>query len=167
MSASPSKSSEQYSSAQAIPSAVTVVAPAHHLEGTSESWSNYFNNHSNPSSFGRNPPPKRRCQDYDGNCSLVFSFVPYFKIFVAFFFRYSLNVSSKSRCSGMRCVPCCKRCRDALYCTGEITSSTASSLPVLWQLLDKNIRSFFTVFSVLDKYLNHWQSWCRLQCVCV
>ncbi|OWK51729.1 RNA-binding protein 27 isoform X1 [Lonchura striata] len=72
VSASPSKSSEQYSSAQAIPSAVTVVAPAHHLEGTSESWSNYFNNHSNPSSFGRNPPPKRRCQDYDerGYCVL-------------------------------------------------------------------------------------------------
>ncbi|XP_030911094.1 RNA-binding protein 27 [Geospiza fortis] len=72
VSASPSKSSEQYSSAQAIPSAVTVVAPAHHLEGTTESWSNYFNNHSNPSSFGRNPPPKRRCQDYDerGYCVL-------------------------------------------------------------------------------------------------
>ncbi|KAJ7395372.1 RNA binding motif protein 27 [Pitangus sulphuratus] len=66
VSASSSKSSEQYSSAQAIPSAVTVVAPAHHLENTTESWSNYFNNHSNPSSFGRNPPPKRRCQDYDG-----------------------------------------------------------------------------------------------------
>ncbi|NXO13216.1 RBM27 protein, partial [Oriolus oriolus] len=72
VSASPSKSSEQYSSAQAIPSAVTVVAPAHHLESTTESWSNFFNNHSNPSSFGRNPPPKRRCQDYDerGYCVL-------------------------------------------------------------------------------------------------
>ncbi|KAJ7404384.1 RNA binding motif protein 27 [Willisornis vidua] len=66
VSASSSKSSEQYSSTQAIPSAVTVVAPAHHLENTTESWSNFFNNHSNPSSFGRNPPPKRRCQDYDG-----------------------------------------------------------------------------------------------------
>ncbi|NXS32573.1 RBM27 protein, partial [Pomatostomus ruficeps] len=72
VSAAPSKSSEQYSSAQAIPSAVTVVAPAHHLESTTESWSNFFNNHSNPSSFGRNPPPKRRCQDYDerGYCVL-------------------------------------------------------------------------------------------------
>ncbi|KAM7042371.1 RNA-binding protein 27-like isoform 3-T3 [Acridotheres tristis] len=72
VSASSSKSSEQYSSAQAIPTAVTVVAPAHHLESTTESWSNYFNNHSNPSSFGRNPPPKRRCQDYDerGYCVL-------------------------------------------------------------------------------------------------
>ncbi|XP_065547033.1 RNA-binding protein 27 isoform X5 [Lathamus discolor] len=65
VSVSPSISSEQYSSAQSIPSAVTVIAPAHHLENTTESWSNYYNNHSNPSPFGRNPPPKRRCQDYD------------------------------------------------------------------------------------------------------
>ncbi|KAM6116544.1 RNA-binding protein 27-like isoform 1-T1 [Pterocles gutturalis] len=72
VSASPSKSSEQYSSAQSIPSAVTVIAPAHHLENTTESWSNFYNNHSNPSSFGRNPPPKRRCRDYDerGFCVL-------------------------------------------------------------------------------------------------
>uniref|UniRef100_A0A8C3KBY5 RRM domain-containing protein n=1 Tax=Calidris pygmaea TaxID=425635 RepID=A0A8C3KBY5_9CHAR len=66
VSASPSKSTEQYSSAQSIPSAVTVIAPAHHLENTTESWSNFYNNHSNPGSFGRNPPPKRRCRDYDG-----------------------------------------------------------------------------------------------------
>ncbi|KFV54493.1 RNA-binding protein 27, partial [Gavia stellata] len=72
VSVSPSKSAEQYSSAQSIPSAVTVIAPAHHLENTTESWSNYYNNHSNPSSFGRNPPPKRRCRDYDerGFCVL-------------------------------------------------------------------------------------------------
>ncbi|XP_065705137.1 RNA-binding protein 27 isoform X2 [Patagioenas fasciata] len=72
VSAAPGKCSEQYSSAQAVPSAVTVVAPAHHLENTTESWSNFYNNHSNPSSFGRNPPPKRRCRDYDerGFCVL-------------------------------------------------------------------------------------------------
>ncbi|KFV20522.1 RNA-binding protein 27, partial [Tauraco erythrolophus] len=72
VSVSPSKSAEQYSSAQSIPSAVTVIAPAHHLENTTESWSNFYNNHSNPSSFGRNPPPKRRCRDYDerGFCVL-------------------------------------------------------------------------------------------------
>lgn len=72
VSASASNSTEQYSAAQSIPSAVTVIAPAHHLENTTESWSNYYNNHSNPSSFGRNPPPKRRCQDYDerGFCVL-------------------------------------------------------------------------------------------------
>ncbi|PKU36164.1 rna-binding protein 27 [Limosa lapponica baueri] len=66
VSMSPSKSTEQYSSAQSVPSAVTVIAPAHHLENTTESWSNFYNNHSNPTSFGRNPPPKRRCRDYDG-----------------------------------------------------------------------------------------------------
>ncbi|XP_071879477.1 RNA-binding protein 27 isoform X7 [Anas platyrhynchos] len=72
VSVSQSNSTEQYSSAQSIPSAVTVIAPAHHLENTTESWSNYYNNHSNPSSFGRNPPPKRRCRDYDerGFCVL-------------------------------------------------------------------------------------------------
>ncbi|XP_064377266.1 RNA-binding protein 27 isoform X1 [Dromaius novaehollandiae] len=72
VSVSASNSTEQYSSAQSIPSAVTVVAPAHHLENTTESWSNYYNNHSTPGSFGRNPPPKRRCRDYDerGFCVL-------------------------------------------------------------------------------------------------
>ncbi|XP_025901606.1 RNA-binding protein 27 isoform X2 [Nothoprocta perdicaria] len=72
VSLSPSNSTEQYSSAQSIPSAVTVIAPAHHLENTTESWSNFYNNHSTPGSFGRNPPPKRRCRDYDerGFCVL-------------------------------------------------------------------------------------------------
>uniref|UniRef100_F7DIL7 RNA binding motif protein 27 n=1 Tax=Ornithorhynchus anatinus TaxID=9258 RepID=F7DIL7_ORNAN len=66
-SAPPSNSSEQYSTgAQSIPSAVTVIAPARHPENTTESWSNYYNNHSSSNSFGRNPPPKRRCRDYDG-----------------------------------------------------------------------------------------------------
>lgn len=61
-------SAEQYSTgAQCIPSAVTVIAPAHHPENTTESWSNYYGNHSAPNSFGRNVPPKRRCRDYDGN----------------------------------------------------------------------------------------------------
>ncbi|XP_025026318.1 RNA-binding protein 27 isoform X2 [Python bivittatus] len=66
-------SAEQYSSgAQCIPSAVTVIAPAHHPENTTESWSNYYGNHSAPNSFGRNVPPKRRCRDYDerGFCVL-------------------------------------------------------------------------------------------------
>lgn len=66
-------SSEQYSSgAQSIPSTVTVIAPAHHSENTTESWSNYYNNHSSSNSFGRNPPPKRRCRDYDGKTSLLY-----------------------------------------------------------------------------------------------
>ncbi|XP_058021943.1 RNA-binding protein 27 isoform X4 [Ahaetulla prasina] len=64
---------EQYSTgAQCIPTAVTVIAPAHHPENTTESWSNYYGNHSAPNSFGRNVPPKRRCRDYDerGFCVL-------------------------------------------------------------------------------------------------
>ncbi|XP_040262107.1 RNA-binding protein 27 isoform X2 [Bufo bufo] len=63
----------QYSSGgQAIPSTVTVIAPAHHPESTTEIWSNYYNNHNPPNSFTRNPPPKRRCRDYDerGYCVL-------------------------------------------------------------------------------------------------
>ncbi|XP_063784181.1 RNA-binding protein 27 isoform X2 [Pseudophryne corroboree] len=64
---------QQYSSGgQAIPSTVTVIAPAHHPESTTEIWSNYYNNHNPPNSFNRNPPPKRRCRDYDerGFCVL-------------------------------------------------------------------------------------------------
>ncbi|XP_066447355.1 RNA-binding protein 27 isoform X2 [Eleutherodactylus coqui] len=64
---------QQYSSGgQAIPSTVTVIAPAHHPESTTEIWSNYYNNHNPPNSFTRNPPPKRRCRDYDerGFCVL-------------------------------------------------------------------------------------------------
>uniref|UniRef100_A0A8C6XTK9 RNA binding motif protein 27 n=1 Tax=Naja naja TaxID=35670 RepID=A0A8C6XTK9_NAJNA len=66
-------SAEQYSTgAQCIPTAVTVIAPAHHPENTTESWSNYYGNHSGPNSFGRSVPPKRRCRDYDerGFCVL-------------------------------------------------------------------------------------------------
>ncbi|XP_030067446.1 RNA-binding protein 27 isoform X2 [Microcaecilia unicolor] len=69
----PSNSVEQYSSGgQAIPSTVTVIAPAHEPENTTESWSNYYNNHGATNSFVRKPPPKRRCRDYDerGYCVL-------------------------------------------------------------------------------------------------
>ncbi|KAG2456151.1 RBM27 protein, partial [Polypterus senegalus] len=56
----------QYSSGgHAIPSAVTVVAPAHLPDSTTESWSNYFSNHSDSKPFHRNIPQKRRCRDYD------------------------------------------------------------------------------------------------------
>ncbi|XP_029439520.1 RNA-binding protein 27 [Rhinatrema bivittatum] len=69
-------SAEQYSSGgQAIPSTVTVIAPAHEPESSTESWSNYYNNHGATNSFVRKPPPpppKRRCRDYDemGYCVL-------------------------------------------------------------------------------------------------
>ncbi|XP_060693344.1 RNA-binding protein 27 isoform X2 [Hemiscyllium ocellatum] len=63
---SSNSSTEQYfSGAHAAPSAVTVVAPAHHPDNTTESWSNFYNNHTGTNSFGRNAAPKRRCRDYD------------------------------------------------------------------------------------------------------
>lgn len=71
--ASISTEQQQYSSGgQAIPSTVTVIAPAHHPESTTEIWSNYYSNHNPTNSYNRNPPPKRRCRDYDerGFCVL-------------------------------------------------------------------------------------------------
>ncbi|XP_068133640.1 RNA-binding protein 27 isoform X2 [Hyperolius riggenbachi] len=71
--AASSSAEQQYSSGgQAIPSTVTVIAPAHHPENTTEIWSNYYSNHNPPNSFNRNPPLKRRCRDYDerGFCVL-------------------------------------------------------------------------------------------------
>ncbi|XP_067852171.1 RNA-binding protein 27 isoform X1 [Heptranchias perlo] len=63
---SSSSSTEQYfSGGHPAPSAVTVVAPAHHPDNTTESWSNFYNNHTGTNSFGRNTAPKRRCRDYD------------------------------------------------------------------------------------------------------
>ncbi|XP_072255090.1 RNA-binding protein 27 [Pyxicephalus adspersus] len=64
---------QPYSSGgQAIPSTVTVIAPAHHPESTTEIWSNYYSNHNPANSYNRHPPPKRRCRDYDerGFCVL-------------------------------------------------------------------------------------------------
>ncbi|XP_038652064.1 RNA-binding protein 27 isoform X4 [Scyliorhinus canicula] len=64
---SANSSTEQYfSGGHAASSAVTVVAPAHHPDNTTESWSNFYNNHTGTNSFGRNSAPKHRCRDYDG-----------------------------------------------------------------------------------------------------
>ncbi|XP_078407231.1 RNA-binding protein 27 isoform X4 [Cetorhinus maximus] len=63
---SSNSSTEQYfSGGHAASGAVTVVAPAHHPDNTTESWSNFYNNHTGTNSFGRNAAPKRRCRDYD------------------------------------------------------------------------------------------------------
>ncbi|XP_038652063.1 RNA-binding protein 27 isoform X3 [Scyliorhinus canicula] len=63
---SANSSTEQYfSGGHAASSAVTVVAPAHHPDNTTESWSNFYNNHTGTNSFGRNSAPKHRCRDYD------------------------------------------------------------------------------------------------------
>nr|XP_014343926.1 PREDICTED: RNA-binding protein 27 isoform X1 [Latimeria chalumnae]XP_014343927.1 PREDICTED: RNA-binding protein 27 isoform X1 [Latimeria chalumnae] len=59
-------SSQQYSSGgQVNHSSVTVVAPAHHPDNTTESWSSYYSNQNATNSFNRNSAPKRRCRDYD------------------------------------------------------------------------------------------------------
>ncbi|KAJ8352456.1 hypothetical protein SKAU_G00239320 [Synaphobranchus kaupii] len=53
------------SGATALPSSVTVVVPAHLPDGTTESWSNYFSNHSEGKQFNKSASLKRRCRDYD------------------------------------------------------------------------------------------------------
>ncbi|KAL4631245.1 RNA-binding protein 27-like [Arapaima gigas] len=47
------------------PSSVTVVAPAHQPDSTTESWSSYFSSRSEGKVFGKGLAPKRRCRDYD------------------------------------------------------------------------------------------------------
>ncbi|KAG9334834.1 hypothetical protein JZ751_006403 [Albula glossodonta] len=49
----------------ALPSSVTVVVPAHLPDSTTESWSNYFSNHSEGKQFSKSTALKRRCRDYD------------------------------------------------------------------------------------------------------
>ncbi|XP_069754231.1 RNA-binding protein 27 isoform X5 [Narcine bancroftii] len=61
-----SSADQYYAGGPSAPSAVTVVAPVHHPDNTTESWSNFYNNHTGTNSFGRNIAPKRRCRDYDG-----------------------------------------------------------------------------------------------------
>lgn len=122
VSLSPANATEQYSSgAQCVPSAVTVIAPAHHPENTTESWSNYYNNHSASNSFGRNAPPKRRCRDYDGKLcfcfplmlflSLSYLNILFLNIFLTSFCiarheRLHLNFCGSSLCLGFGCVCC-------------------------------------------------------------
>ncbi|XP_072923434.1 RNA-binding protein 27 isoform X1 [Hemitrygon akajei] len=60
-----SSADQYYAGGPPAPSAVTVVAPVHHPDNTTESWSNFYNNHTGTNSFSRNAAPKRRCRDYD------------------------------------------------------------------------------------------------------
>nr|XP_055036093.1 RNA-binding protein 27 isoform X2 [Misgurnus anguillicaudatus] len=48
-----------------IPNAVTVVAPAHLPDSTTESWSTYYNNHTDGKTFNKSSAVKHRCRDYD------------------------------------------------------------------------------------------------------
>lgn len=49
----------------AVPNAVTVAAPAHLPDSTTESWSTYFNNHKDGKTFNKISTLKHRCRDYD------------------------------------------------------------------------------------------------------
>ncbi|XP_073680351.1 RNA-binding protein 27 isoform X3 [Garra rufa] len=53
------------SGSPAIPNAVTVVAPAHLPDSTTESWSTYFTNHTDGKTFNKSNTLKHRCRDYD------------------------------------------------------------------------------------------------------
>ncbi|KAK1168046.1 RNA-binding protein 26-like isoform X2 [Acipenser oxyrinchus oxyrinchus] len=43
----------------------TSRAPTHHGNNTSESWSEFHEDQIDHGSYGRGPPPKKRCRDYD------------------------------------------------------------------------------------------------------
>uniref|UniRef100_A0A8C1YGR2 RNA binding motif protein 27 n=1 Tax=Cyprinus carpio TaxID=7962 RepID=A0A8C1YGR2_CYPCA len=53
------------SGSPAVPNAVTVVAPAHLPDSTTESWSTYFTNHTDGKTFNKSSTLKHRCRDYD------------------------------------------------------------------------------------------------------
>uniref|UniRef100_A0A8B9RFC8 RNA binding motif protein 26 n=1 Tax=Astyanax mexicanus TaxID=7994 RepID=A0A8B9RFC8_ASTMX len=47
-----------------LSSTITVIAPTHHGNSTTESWSDFHQDHHGP--YGRPaPPPRKRCRDYD------------------------------------------------------------------------------------------------------
>nr|XP_060625497.1 RNA-binding protein 26 isoform X2 [Anolis sagrei ordinatus] len=48
-----------------LSSTITVIAPAHHGNNTTESWSEFHEEQLDHSSYGRPPLPKKRCRDYD------------------------------------------------------------------------------------------------------
>lgn len=55
-----------------LSSTITVIAPAHHGNNTTESWSEFHEEQLDHNSYGRPPLPKKRCRDYDGK-SVFFS----------------------------------------------------------------------------------------------
>uniref|UniRef100_H3BD76 RNA binding motif protein 26 n=1 Tax=Latimeria chalumnae TaxID=7897 RepID=H3BD76_LATCH len=48
-----------------LSSTITVIAPTHHGNNTTESWSEYPEDRVEHNSYGRGPLPKKRCRDYD------------------------------------------------------------------------------------------------------
>lgn len=53
-----------------LSSTITVIAPAHHGNNTTESWSEFHEEQLDHNSYGRPPLPKKRCRDYDGKSRL-------------------------------------------------------------------------------------------------
>ncbi|CAI5771839.1 RNA-binding protein 26 isoform X5 [Podarcis lilfordi] len=51
--------------APTLSSTITVIAPAHHGNNTTESWSDFHEEQLDHNSYGRPPLPKKRCRDYD------------------------------------------------------------------------------------------------------
>ncbi|XP_029458914.1 RNA-binding protein 26 isoform X5 [Rhinatrema bivittatum] len=48
-----------------LSSTITVIAPSHHGNSTTENWSDFHEDQVDHSTYGRPPPPKKRCRDYD------------------------------------------------------------------------------------------------------
>ncbi|XP_007900760.1 RNA-binding protein 26 isoform X1 [Callorhinchus milii] len=48
-----------------LSSAITVIAPAHHGNTTTENWTEYHEEQLDHNAYVRAPPPKKRCRDYD------------------------------------------------------------------------------------------------------
>ncbi|XP_075774950.1 RNA-binding protein 26 isoform X1 [Pelodiscus sinensis] len=48
-----------------LSSTITVIAPTHHGNNTTESWSEFHEEQLDHNSYGRPPLPKKRCRDYD------------------------------------------------------------------------------------------------------
>lgn len=61
------------SGSPSVPNAVTVVAPAHLPDSTTESWSTYFTNHKDGKTFNKSSTLKHRCRDYDGKSEFTFA----------------------------------------------------------------------------------------------
>lgn len=77
-----------------LSSTITVIAPTHHGNSTTESWSEFHEEHTlDHSSFGQGAPQRKRCRDYDGKvfekqyACYIFGF--YYVLFFTFNMTYS------------------------------------------------------------------------------
>lgn len=70
-----------------LSSTITVIAPTHHGNNTTESWSEFHEDQVDHNSYVRPPMPKKRCRDYDGKsfnclCGFVCIFTYLFCVYV-------------------------------------------------------------------------------------